>query len=84
MVDAGRVTKLQVFVDDFPGDATHIFVANTAVVGALGSGRVAVFREAQRTPILVEEVFLLEPDPQVWIVFDCGARVGGMRGTVGG
>ena len=43
----------------------------------------AFFREAERTPILIEEIFLLKTDPQVGIVLDRGAHVGGMRGAIG-
>src|SRR5208337_3771386 len=59
MIDTGGKAKVQVFFDDLPGQAAHVSVANTAVVGALGSSRVAVFRESERTPIFIEEVFLL-------------------------
>ena len=43
----------------------------------------AVFREAQRTAVLIEEIFLLEADPQVGIVLDGGAHVGRMRRAIG-
>ena len=42
----------------------------------------AVFREAERTPILIEEVFLLKANPQVGIVLDGGAHIGGMRRAI--
>src|SRR5208283_253736 len=64
MVDAGRKTKLQVFLDDSTRLAAHVFVANTAVVWDLRSGGIAVFREAQRTSIFKEEVLLLKTNPQ--------------------
>ncbi len=38
--------------------------------------------EAQRTPVFVEEVLLLQADPQVRIIFDGRAHVAGMRGAV--
>ena len=38
---------------------------------------------AERKAVFVEEVLLLEPDPQVGVVFDRGARVCGMRRAIG-
>ena len=35
----------------------------------------AVLREAERTPVLKEEVLLLQPNPQVGVVFDRGASI---------
>src|ERR1019366_5588436 len=63
MIDTGRKTQVPVFFDDLAGQAAHVLVADTAVVGALGSTGVAVFREAERTPILIEKVFLLQTNP---------------------
>ena len=83
MIDAGGKTKFPVFLDDLPGQAAHVLVADAAVVGALGSSRMAVFREAERTPILEEKVLLLKTNPQVGIVLDGGARIGGMRRAIG-
>src|SRR4029077_12977569 len=65
MIDTSGKTEFQVLFDDLTGNAAHGFVADAAVVGTLGSTRVAVFRKAERTPILIEEVFLLKTDPQV-------------------
>jgi hypothetical protein len=50
----------------------------------LRSARVAVLRKSERAPFLIEEVFLLETDPQVRVVLDRRARVGGMRGAIRG
>src|SRR5580658_10445279 len=82
MVDPGGQTKLPVFVDYLAGDAAHIFVANAAVIGALRSIRVAVFRKTKWTPVFKEEIFLLQANPQVGIVLDGSARVGGMRSAI--
>ena len=42
----------------------------------------AVLREAERAPVLIQEVLLLETNPEVRIVLDGGAIVGGVRGAV--
>ena len=83
MIDASGKTEFQVFFDDFTGQAAHIFVAHTAVVRALGDTRVAVFGEAERTPALIEKIFLLKTNPQIRVVLDGSARVGGMRSAIG-
>src|SRR5258708_37944285 len=44
--------------------------------------RVAVFGEAEGTPALIEEVFLLKANPQVRVVLDRSACVGGMGGAI--
>src|SRR6266849_1770541 len=63
VIDTSGETEIPVLIDDSAGQAAHIFVANTAVVWALGSSRVAVFGETERTPILIKEVFLLKTNP---------------------
>jgi hypothetical protein len=47
---------------DLPGYVAHVLVADAAVIGSLWSG-VAAFRKAQRSPVLVKEVLLLETNP---------------------
>ncbi len=42
----------------------------------------AVLREAERTSILIKEIFLLEADPEIRIVYDRGARVGRVRRAI--
>src|SRR5260370_8641845 len=81
MVDASGETELQVLFDDLTGHAAHVFVANAAVVWALRT-RVTFLREAQRTPVFIEEVLLLKTNPQVRVVLDGSACVGGMRGAI--
>src|SRR5262249_33389004 len=81
MVDTGSQTELQVFFHDFTSHAAHIFVANAAVIRALGPG-VALFGEAEGPSILIYEIFLLEADPQVRVILNPGACVGGMRGAI--
>jgi hypothetical protein len=75
VIDAGGETEFPVFFDDLAGDAAHVFVTDAAVVRTLGSAGIAVLREAERTSVLIEEVFLLKTDPQVRIVLDRGARM---------
>src|ERR1700733_920475 len=82
VVDTSSKTEIQVFVDDFTGYATHVFVAHTAVVWTLRSLRIAVFREPERTSILIEEVLLLETYPQVRVVLDGSACIRRMGGTI--
>ena len=82
MIDAGGKTGFPVFFDDGAGQAAHIFVADTAVVWALWNRRIAVFRPADRSALLIEEIFLLQADPQVRVVLNGGAHIGGMRGAI--
>ena len=82
VVDAGVEAEVEVLFDDGAGDAAHVLVADAAVVGALRAG-VAVLREAERTAVLVEEVLLLEAEPDIRIVRSGGAHVGGVRRAIG-
>jgi hypothetical protein len=82
VVDSGGETELKVLIDDLPGNVTHVFVADAAIVWSLGSAGVAVLGEAERTSILVEEVLLLKANPEVWVVLNGGAHISGVRGTV--
>src|SRR5450432_359690 len=71
------------FFDNLAGLAAHVLVADAAVVRALRSGGITVLREAERAAVLIEEIFLLEANPQIGIILDGGAHVGGMRRAVG-
>ena len=79
VVDACFEAKVEMLFNDFASDIADVLVADAGVVRALRS-RVAGFREAERTAVLVEEVFLLEAEPCVFIVEDGRAAVGFMRG----
>ena len=83
VIDAGGKTEFEVLFDDGAGQAAHVFVADAAVIRALRSSRVSLFREAERTTVFVEEVFLLKTNPQVRIVLDGCAHVGRVRGAIG-
>src|SRR5260370_3619653 len=78
MIDTCRQAKFQVLLNDLTGHAAHVFVANTAVVGKLGNGWEAVLRKAERPAVFVEEILLFKTNPQVRIIFDGGAVIGGM------
>ena len=82
VIDAGGKTEFEVLIDNLTGNAAHVLVADAAVVGTLRSGGMTVLREAERTAVLVKEVLLFEADPEVWIVFDGGAGVGGVGGAI--
>src|SRR5580698_7007124 len=82
VVDAGVETKIEMLLDNGASDRAHIFVANAAIVGALRSG-VALFREAERTAILIEEVLLLKTEPKIRIIGGSGAHVGRVWRAVG-
>ena len=69
-------------INNLTSNAAHVLVADAAVIGTLWRGGVAILREAERTSILVEEVLLFEADPEVGIVFDGGAGVGGVGGAI--
>ncbi len=55
-------------------DIADILVADAGVVRPLRR-RVAAGREAERTAVLVEEIFLLEAEPRAFIVENGGALV---------
>src|SRR3984957_20636015 len=79
MVDPGREAGLKVLLDDLARDVADVLVADAGVVGTLRRG-IAVFRESERTAVLVEEVLLFESEPGAGVVEDGGALVRGMRG----
>ncbi len=60
-------------LDDLAGDGTDILVADAGVIRSLRGGE-TLFREAERTTVLVEEIFLLEAEPCI-IVFRTVARL---------
>src|SRR5262249_42861857 len=55
-----------------------VLVADAGVIRTLRS-RVAGFRKAERAAVLVEEVFLLEAEPCVFVLENGRAAVGSMR-----
>ena len=78
MIDQAEV---EVFFNDLTGDVADVLVANAGVVGALGSW-IATFGEAERTAVLVEEIFLLKSKPGTCVVKDGGAVIGDVRSAV--
>ena len=65
--------------DDLARNIADILVADAGVIRTLRR-RISGRREAERTVVLIEEVFLLEAEPRVGIVEDGGALVRGMGG----
>ena len=74
VVDAGGEAEVEMLLDDLAGDVADIPVADAGVVRALRR-RIAAAGEAERTAVLVEEVFLLEAEPGAVIVEDGRALV---------
>src|SRR5581483_2858706 len=74
VVDAGREAEIEMLFDQLAGDVADILVADARVIRTLRGG-IAMFREAQRTAVLVEEILLLEAEPRVGIVEDGGTLV---------
>ena len=83
VVDAGSEAEVEMLFDDLAGDAADVRVADAGVIRALRR-RIACGREAERTAVLVEEVFLLEAEPGACVVEDGGALVRGVRGLAVG
>ncbi len=83
MVDAGREAQVEVRVDDLAGDVAHVLIADARVVFTLRRREAAAGREAERRPILVEEVFLFVAEPRVRVIEDRGPAVGRVRLAIG-
>ena len=82
VVDSGIEAEVEVLLDDLAGDVTHEGITHAAVVRALADLGETIGGKAQRTAVLIEEVFLLEAEPCAGIVEDGGATVGRVRGAV--
>ncbi len=65
-------------LDDLARDRADVRVADAGVIRALRR-RITGGREAERTAVLVEEVFLLEAEPGAGVVENGGALVGRVR-----
>ncbi len=81
VVDACLDAEVEVFFNDRASDVAYSFKANAAIVWALWSW-VTVFWEAEWATVLVEEIFLLETDPETWIFFDRCTCIGYVRCAV--
>ncbi len=78
MVDAGVKADVEMLLDDLAGDIADVLVADAGIIRALRSG-ITAFREAERTTVLIKEIFLLKSEPGAGIVQDRGAGVRGVR-----
>src|SRR5882724_13412258 len=65
------------------GDIADILVADAGVIGSLRRG-IAAGGEAERTAVLVEEIFLLIAEPGALVVENGGTLVRGVRGLAVG
>src|SRR6202034_2602169 len=83
VVDAGGETKVEMLLDDLARDRADIGVADAGVIRALRR-RITGSRKAERTAVLVEEIFLLKAELGAGVVENGGALVGGMRGLAVG
>ena len=79
VVDAGGEAEIEMLLDDLAGDRTDVRVADAGVIRSLRRG-IAGGRKAERTAVLVEEIFLLEAEPCAFVVENGGALVRGVRG----
>lgn len=82
VINSGVEAEVKVFVYDCAGDIADVFVANAAIVRALGCG-VSAFGKTKNLAVFFKEVFLLESKPSVFVIEDAGAGVGRMGITVG-
>ena len=81
VVDTGIQTQVEMLFDDLTGDVADILEADTGVIRTLRGG-VAIDREAERTTVLIKEIFLLETEPRARVVKNGGAGVGDVRRAV--
>ncbi len=81
VVDAGEEAKIEMLFDHLAGDVADVLVADAGVIGALRR-RIASLRKAERTAVLVEEIFLLETEPRAGIVENGRALVRNVRGAI--
>src|SRR6266576_3002075 len=62
VVDAGREAQIEMLLDDLASDSTDVRVTDAGIVRALWRG-IAGGGKAERTAVLVKEIFLLKPEP---------------------
>jgi len=73
-------TRIKMFFNEIATDA--VLDAHRAIVRALRTG-VTIDGEAEWAAVLHDGVFLLEAEPQVGIVFEAAATIGGVDRTIG-
>ena len=80
VIDAGVEAEVKMGIHDLTGHITDILITDAGIVFTLRRRETATLREAQRSAVFVEKIFLFKPEPGARIIQNGRASVTWVRG----